>query len=128
MILLDTHTAVWLASDQSKLSVDAKKELSLHSDNLHISVVSAWEISMLYRRKRLHLPIDPELYLDRMIKQHALNEVPLSRHIAQLSVRLPEIHNDQFDRILIAMCQANEWTLLSKDSVIAKYPDIRVIW
>jgi PIN domain nuclease of toxin-antitoxin system len=63
MILLDTHTAVWLASDQSKLSVDAKKALSLHADNLHISVVSAWEISMLYRRKRLHLPIEPELYL-----------------------------------------------------------------
>ncbi len=95
MILLDTHTAVWLASDQSKLSVDVKKALSLHADNLHISVVSAWEISMLYRRKRL---------------------------------RLPEIHNDPFDRILIAMCQTNEWTLLSKDSVIAKYPDIRVVW
>jgi len=41
---------------------------------------------------------------------------------------LPEIHNDPFDRILIAMCQANGWTLLSKDSVIAKYPDIRVVW
>ena len=128
MILLDTHTAVWLASDQSKLSEEAKKTISHHIDNLHISVVSAWEISMLYRRKRLRLPIEPELYLDRMIKQHELNEVPLSRHIAQLSVRLPEIHNDPFDRILIAMCQANGWTLLSKDSVIAKYPDIRVVW
>lgn len=83
---------------------------------------------MLYRRKKLRLPIEPELYLDRMVKQHALNEVPLSRHIAQLSVRLPEIHNDPFDRILIAICQANEWTLLSKDRVIAKYPDIRVVW
>ena len=87
MILLDTHTAVWLASDQSKLSEEAKKTISLHTDNLHISVVSAWEISMIYRRKRL---------------------------------RLPEIHNDPFDRILIAMCQANGWTLLSKDSVIPK--------
>jgi len=125
---LITHAAVCLASDQDKLSVDAKKALSLHADNLHISIVSAWEISMLYRRKRLHLPIEPELYLDRMIKQHALNEVPLSRHIAQLSVRLPEIHNDPFDRILIAMCQANDWTLLSKDRVIAKYPDICVVW
>ncbi len=94
MILLDTHTAVWLASDQSKLSVEAKKTISLHADKLNISVVSAWEISMLYRRKRLRLPIEPELYLDRMIKQHAINEVPLSRNIAQLSVRLPEIHND----------------------------------
>jgi PIN domain nuclease of toxin-antitoxin system len=41
MILLDTHTAVWLASDQSKLSGEAKKTISLHTDNLHISVVSA---------------------------------------------------------------------------------------
>lgn len=128
MILLDTHTAVWLASDQSKLSEGAKNVISTRADKLHMSVVSAWEISMLYKRKRLQLPIAPELYLDRMIKQHAINEVPLSRHIAQLSVRLPDIHNDPFDRILIAMCQANGWILLSKDSVIAKYPDIRVVW
>ena len=113
MILLDTHTAVWLASDQSKLSEGAKNVISSHADKLHISVVSAWEISMLYKRKRLQLPIEPELYLDRMIKQHAINEVPLSRHIAQLSTRLPDIHNDPFDRILIAMCQAlqtYEWS------------------
>ena len=63
MILLDTHAAVWLASDQSKLSV-----------------------------------------------------------------RLPDIHNDPFDRILIAICQANDWTLVSKDNVIAQYPDIRIVW
>lgn len=128
MILLDTHTAVWLASDQSKLSVDAKNAISSHADKLHISVVSAWEISMLYKRKRLQLPIEPELYLDRMIKQHALTEVPLSRQIAQLSLRLPDIHNDPFDRILIAICQANKRTLLSKDSVIPKYPNITVVW
>lgn len=128
MILLDTHTAVWLASDQSKLSADVKNVISSHADKLHISVVSAWEVAMLYKRKRLQLPIEPELYLDRMIKQHALTEVPLSRQIAQLSVRLPDIHNDPFDRILIAMCQVNGWTLLSKDSVIAQYPDIRIVW
>jgi len=83
---------------------------------------------MLYKRKRLQLPIEPELYLACMIKQHTLTEVPLSRHIAQLSVRLPDIHNDPFDRILIALCQANDWTLLSKDSIIAKYPDICIVW
>jgi PIN domain nuclease of toxin-antitoxin system len=53
MILLDTHTAVLLASDQSKLSADAEKAISLHADKLHISVVSAWEISMIYRRNIL---------------------------------------------------------------------------
>ena len=74
MILLDTHTAVWLASDQSKLSEGAKNVISTSADKLHMSVVSAWEISMLYKRKRLQLPIAPELYLDRMIKQHAINE------------------------------------------------------
>ena len=128
MILLDTHTAVWLASDQSKLSVDAKKVIASHADTLHLSVVSAWEIALLYKRNRLRLPLEPGSYLDRMIRQHALIEVPLSRHIAQLSVSLPDIHNDPFDRILIAMCQANEWTLVSKDSVIAQYPNIRVVW
>jgi PIN domain nuclease of toxin-antitoxin system len=46
MILLDTHTAVWLASDQSKLSEEAKKTIFRHTDNLHISVVSVKRVGV----------------------------------------------------------------------------------
>jgi PIN domain nuclease of toxin-antitoxin system len=72
--------------------------------------------------------MEPEEYVDRLIQQHGLNEVPLERKVIQLSVRLPDIHNDPFDRILIALCQEKGWVLLSKDKIIPNYPGIQVVW
>ena len=128
MILLDTHAVVWLASDQEKLTKRAEELIRSNAGQLYMSVVSAWEISIMHKRRRLSLPMEPEEYVDRLIYQHGLNEVPLEREVIQLSVRLPDIHNDPFDRILIALCRQNGWVLLSKDSVIPKYPGIQVVW
>ncbi|MFO8090864.1 MAG: type II toxin-antitoxin system VapC family toxin [Desulfatiglandaceae bacterium] len=128
MILLDTHAIVWLASDQDRLTEKGRELISDNAGRLYVSVVSAWEISILHKRNRLQLPVEPEEYVARVIDQHGLNEVPLERKIIQLSVRLPDIHNDPFDRILIALCQEKRWVLLSKDKVIPKYPGIQVVW
>jgi PIN domain nuclease of toxin-antitoxin system len=128
MILLDTHAVVWLASDQDKLTENAKGLIRSNAGQIYLSVVSAWEISILHKCNRLKLPVEPEKYVDRLIEQHGLNEVPLERKVVQLSVRLPDIHNDPFDRILIALCQQKGWMLLSKDKVIPKYPGIHVVW
>lgn len=128
MILLDTHAVVWLASDQDKLTENAKELIRSNAGRLYLSVVSSWEISILHKGNRLKLPTEPEKYVDRLIEQHGLNEVLLERKVVQLSVRLPDIHNDPFDRILIALCQQKGWMLLSKDRVISKYPGIHVVW
>ena len=128
MILFDTHVAVWLASDQDKLTEKARDLIRSNAGQLYLSVVSAWEISILYKRNRLTLPVDPEKYVALLIEQHGLSEIPLERKVVQLSVRLPDIHNDPFDRILIALCQEKGWVLLSKDRVIRKYPGIQVVW
>ena len=128
MILFDTHAVVWLASDQDRLTEKGKELIRGNAGQLYLSVVSAWEISLLYKRRRLHLPMEPEKYVDRLVKQHGLKKVPLERKVVQLSVRLPDIHNDPFDRVLIALSQENGWLLLSKDEVISKYPSVQVVW
>ena len=128
MILLDTHAIVWLASDQDRLTEKGRALIRDNAGQLYVSVVSAWEISMLHKRNRLQLPMEPEQYVDRLIRQHDLNEVPLERKVVQLSVRLPDIHNDPFDRVLIALCREEGWLLLSKDKIIRKYPGVQVAW
>jgi PIN domain nuclease of toxin-antitoxin system len=47
MTLLDTHTFVWLASDQKELSAKAAAAIKKDLDSLFISVVTAWEIALL---------------------------------------------------------------------------------
>ena len=128
MILLDTHALVWLASDCEKLSSAAQTAIRAHPASLHISVVSAWELSLLSKRGRLVLPMPAEEYLARAIAHHGLIELPLTRQVAHASVALQDIHSDPFDRILIAECHARGLSLVSRDAVISRYPGMRVIW
>ena len=128
MILLDTHALVWLASDPDRLSDVARSSIRAHPASLHISVVSAWEISLLVKRGRLTLPLSPEEFLTRAIAHHGLIELPLTRKVAQASVSLPDIHNDPFDRILISECKERSLSLISCDTVIPRYPGIDVVW
>lgn len=128
MILLDTHAVVWLASDPKRLSPAARQAVRAHAATLHVSAVSAWEISLLARNSRLKLPMSPEAFVAHAIRHLALIELPVTRASAQASVALPAIHNDPFDRVLIAECGLRGLSLISADRTIAQYPGLRLIW
>jgi PIN domain nuclease of toxin-antitoxin system len=128
MLLLDTHALVWLASAQQHLSARARHAIRQNADELHVSSISALEIAILAKRKRLSLPVTPSEFVDRALEQHGIHEVSVDRRIAFASVGLPDIHNDPFDRIIVATAHLNGLQILSKDRVISQYPDVKVIW
>ena len=128
MILLDTHTFIWWTSDRSQLSDRIAALLARESAGLMISVVTAWEIAILHKKGRLALPLAPTTFLEKALVHHGIHELPLTRAIALKAVDLPNIHNDPFDRILIAEAGERQCTLATKDALIARYPDIQVAW
>ena len=128
MILLDTCTLLWLTSDQSQLSVNAKELLKREGSNLFISSMSAFEIAVKEKKKKLKLPMEIEKWFSKAIAFHGLVEIPVNASIAILSTRLPPLHSDPCDRILIATAQQNDLTLLTPDSRIRDYPDVRTDW
>ncbi len=128
MILLDTHVLVWLASDPGQLSKAAVRAIEKQPKALCISVVSAWEIALLVKRGRLELPLPPGEFITRAIRHHGLEELPLERRVVERAVALPDIHSDPFDRILAAECLERGGTLISRDTILPRYPRLRVIW
>jgi len=128
MTLLDTHTFVWLASDQKELSAKAAVAIEKDLDSLFISVVTAWEIALLYKKGRLHLALPPPEFVERAIRQHGVQELPLTREVSMASVSLPDIHNDPFDRILVAEALQHRCRLVTKDAKIPLYPGVVTIW
>ena len=128
MILLDTHTWIWMASDPQKLSREALSVLSVHLGQLYVSIASAWEIALLAQRGRLNLPVTPEAFIQRSVDHHGLIELPLGREAVMLSVCLPDIHNDPFDRVLVAECQLRRLKMVSCDRTIPLYPNVEVVW
>jgi PIN domain nuclease of toxin-antitoxin system len=128
MTLLDTHTFVWLASDQKELSAKAAVAIKKDLDSLFISVVTAWEIALLYKKGRLHLALPPPEFVERAIRHHGVQELPLTRELSMASVLLPDIHNDPFDRILVAEALQYRCRLVTKDAKIPLYPGVVTIW
>jgi len=128
MLLLDTHAFVWLASAQKNLSLRAKQAILQNADELYISSISALEIAILVKRNRLRLPVGAGEFVERALQQHGIYEIPVDRRVAIASTSLPDIHNDPFDRIILATALLKDMSILSKDRVIPKYNDVKVIW
>jgi len=128
VLLLDTHAFVWLVSDQSELSGEAKRLIDNSSVHLYFSSISALEIGLSVKRKGLSLPVEPQRFIAKGLSQHGIQEIPVSSEIALFSTKLPEIHNDPFDRIIIATAQHEGLTILSKDAKLREYPNTTVVW
>jgi PIN domain nuclease of toxin-antitoxin system len=128
MLLLDTHALVWLASDQTRLPEKALQGLRNSAGNLYVSAVSAWELATLVRLNRLHLPRTAAEFYEEALDCHGITELVIDGHIALHAVGLPPIHNDPFDRILIATAELNNLRIVTKDTIIPTYPGVRTVW
>ena len=115
-LLLDTHTFLWLASCPEKLSHTALAACEDPTNQLYLSVVSAWEIQIKRQLGRLQLDVP----LDQMIQgQQSANDLrilPVELHHVYTLDELPLHHNDPFDRLLIAQAKAEQAWLVSTDS------------
>ena len=126
-LLLDTHVLIWAIDNPNLLSRRVQKALLDGANELHASVVSLWEIRLKVEAGKLAMPSDAGFLEDNFRKVGVKRYLPLELlHIHQL-VKLPLIHKDPFDRILLAQALAEGWTLVSKDANLAKYPQ-KVFW
>ncbi len=128
MLLLDTHVFVWLASAQRNLSSGAKQAILQNADELFISSISALEIAILVKRNRLRLPVETGEFVERAVRQHGIHEVPVDRHVAITAVSLPDIHNDPFDRLILATARLHHMDILSMDKAFPQYRAAKVLW
>ena len=86
-----------------------------------------WEIALKVETGRLILPSQTSFLEDNFRKLGLEGYLPLGLlHVHQL-VKLPLIHKDPFDRILLAQAIVEGWTLVSKDKHLARYP-AKVFW
>jgi PIN domain nuclease of toxin-antitoxin system len=128
MLLLDTHALIWLATDLSQLTDNAKTAIRYHASDLYISSITALEVSLLVRGGKLKWGRNPHALFRRAVEHHRLAEVPVDSEIAWISAQLPPIHRDPFDRILIATAQKHKMIILTKDQIIPTYPRVKAVW
>ena len=121
MYLLDTCALLWLASDHGQLSPKAKAVLLSRDTPLHFSAISALEIERLRQAGRIVMKLNAEEWLARLADHYRLQEQPVDIRIAALAMRLPPIHKDPCDRLIIATALVHDLPVVTSDERFAEY-------
>lgn len=120
-LLLDTHVLLWAAGEPARLSAGAKRLLNDQENDLLFSPASLWEVAIKNGLGRKDFRADVRL-LRRGLLDNGYEELPvLSAHVVEVE-SLPFIHKDPFDRLLVAQATVEGITLLTVDSIVARYP------
>jgi PIN domain nuclease of toxin-antitoxin system len=123
-ILLDTQVAIWALTDTKRLGAQAIALIGDETNDVFVSAVSVWEIAIKFAlRKRMGAPpfsgaVALEAFLAAGYRM--LNITP--QHAAAVE-KLPNLHADPFDRMLIAQALHEPLRLLTADAALARYSD-----
>jgi PIN domain nuclease of toxin-antitoxin system len=117
-LLLDTNALFWSLVEPKRLSGEAASAIADGSNDVFVSVVSAWEIGVKRAKGRLEMPSA----LGPMLKQTGFDALPVTLSHALAVEGLPHRHHDPFDRLLIAQAQTENLVLVTSDRTMQRYP------
>lgn len=126
-LLLDTCTFLWIATDDAQLSQPARELFVDPANDAYLSAVSSWEIAVKHGLGRLPLPGPPHSYIPLQREAHGIDPLLLDEESALHLARLPRLHKDPFDRMLVCQALVHGLVVLSPDPLISQYP-VRVTW
>jgi len=117
-LLLDTHVLLWALGEPAKLAPAVRAEIESPDSNVFVSAASSWEISIKRGLGKLETPDD----LEDQLQLKRFTELPVHfRHVAVLA-RLPTLHRDPVDRMLVAQCLCDDLVMVSHDEQVLAYP------
>ncbi len=126
-LLLDTHAILWWLAGDLRLPIRARTAIDAAGAEVHVSVVSVFEIATKHRLGKL--PLQPEIAADLVgtITGHGFTHLPLDPSSAELAGRLPGPHRDPFDRLLMAQAITADLALVSNEASFDRY-GVRRLW
>ncbi|PZV85402.1 PIN domain nuclease of toxin-antitoxin system [Algoriphagus aquaeductus] len=130
--LLDTHVILWMAYEDHKLSSRARAILLEPKNEIYLSVVSFWEMSLKFQSGKLDLKgHNPEIVKAGFVQNFDFQELNLEMDDALTIYKLDSnIHKDPFDRMMIWQSLRHGLTFITADENINRYQEIglKVVW
>ncbi|MGC1308123.1 MAG: type II toxin-antitoxin system VapC family toxin [Phormidesmis sp.] len=128
-IVLDTCALIWWSLEPEKLSEAAKQachQMEKDKSGL-VPSISIWEIAIKIKNKKLDLGVDIDTYLGALKQSNVVRIVPIDEDIWVKSVRLTWTHRDPADRVVVAMAEVYQASLITSDKTIRDFYS-NVIW
>ena len=117
-ILVDTHLLLWAVSEPKKLPTQARRRIE--EAEVFVSAASIWEVSIKTALGKL--AADPTELLAEL-EPAGFRLLPVTGEHAAAVALLPSLHNDPFDRMLVAQAKTEPLILLTNESVLGGYGD-----
>jgi PIN domain nuclease of toxin-antitoxin system len=116
-----------MQSEPERLSREVRELLEDVGNDLLFSAASSWEIAIKHALGRLPLPSPPAQYVPERIESSGVIPLPIHHSHALEITRLPDLHRDPFDRILVAQARLEGVPILTADPQITHY-DVEIRW
>jgi PIN domain nuclease of toxin-antitoxin system len=119
-LLIDTHVLLWTLTEPEQIGRDGRKAIEA-ATGCFVSVASIWEIAIKQNLGKLRLPSAVWARFVPLVEEVGFAIMPIDADHAVQAGRLPHLHRDPFDRLLIAQAQSAGLTLVSRDERLAAY-------
>lgn len=125
--LLDSCAFIFFAWDDPRLTPAARGVLTDRSNELYLSSVSVWEMVVKHRLGKLNLPKPPDVVVPQLRDAYGIRRLPLDDDAVYASKKLPDLHRDPFDRLLLSQAMVGGMTLVTSDEQLHAYP-VNTLW
>lgn len=123
--LLDTCALLWVINEPEQLSKAAAAIWRTRNTLVAVSVISYWEIAI---KERKHGIEDVARWWEQRVMPYIdMKPIPVREKDITEMARLPHLHRDPFDRMLIAQARVENMFLVTSDKQIQAY-DVRTVW
>lgn len=119
-VLLDTHLVLWSVARSRRLPKAARAIILDESNEVFFSAASVWEVAIKSALGRSSFRADP-VALVQALSRSGFAELPVTSAHAVRVAKLPAVHRDPFDRLLVAQSLAEPLTLVTNDVQLAEY-------
>jgi PIN domain nuclease of toxin-antitoxin system len=128
-LLLDTHTLLWHADGDAKMSSTATALLADPANELHLSMASVWELAIKVGIGKLPLTAPFDVYLSTAIDGYGLIVLPITFGDCVSYHMLPfpdPQHRDPFDRMIVTHAQRHGLSVVGADVAFDPYGVVRL--
>ncbi len=120
-VLLDTHAFLWWVEDSPHLIATARNVIADEANDIVVSAASAWEIATKHRLGKLPEAEAVAADVAGCIAEEGFEALAIGVADAERAGRLPGIHRDPFDRMLIAQALGHDLAIVSVDATLDRY-------
>ncbi len=115
---LDSNVLLWWLIDDDRLKKQGVRDRLRHAPQVMVSVVSPWELWIKQANGKLTRPFD---FDEQVARKWGLELVSPTLADTRLATRLPLLHRDPFDRMIVAQCINRQATLITSDEQLTHY-------